>query len=252
MDLRPRYSSLKVLNHLDVDYFECEKCGSLETETPYWLDEAYGRGAIADRDTGLVMRNLDKQALVTTILRLLGLPRASRILDFGGGTGLLCRLLRDVGVDAWVYDPRGGHELSRGFAVDQMAGSFDLVCAFEVVEHLAEPAATLREIAGATDALLVGTEPYLGQGIDWWYLIPAIGQHVFFFSPRGFEWLAQDLGMHLVDLGTHQLFTRTALSSARQRALRLLVRKPVQQLVRARLAYGASYKWAERDAGFSA
>ncbi len=221
-------------------------------EPPYWLDEAYGRGAIADRDTGLVMRNLDKQALVVTILRVLGLPPASRILDFGGGTGLLCRLLRDVGVDAWVYDPRGGHELSRGFAVDQVEGSFDLVCAFEVVEHLAEPAATLREIAGATDALLVGTEPYLGQGNDWWYLIPAIGQHVFFFSPRGFEWLAHDLGMHLVDLGTNQLFTRTALSSARQRALRLLVRPPVQQLVRARLAYGGSYKWAERDAGFSA
>ena len=183
--------TLEVLSHLDVEYFICERCGSLETESPYWLDEAYGPGAIADLDTGLVMRNLEKQALVVTMLRVLGLPRGSRILDFGGGTGLLCRLLRDVGVDAWVYDPRGGHELSRGFVVDRAEGPFDLVCAFEVVEHLAEPAETLRELAPAADALLVGTEPYLGQGNDWWYLTPKTGQHVFFFSPQGFQWLAR-------------------------------------------------------------
>ena len=126
------------------------------------------------------------------------------------------------------------------------------MCAFEVVEHLAEPAETFRELAPAANALLVGTEPYLGQGNDWWYLTPTIGQHVFFFSPQGFQWLAHDLEMHLIDLGTHQLLTRAPLSSARERALRLLVRRPIQQLVRARLAYGGSYDSAERDAGFSA
>jgi hypothetical protein len=242
--------TLTVLGRHEVDYLKCDSCGSLQTETPYWLDEAYGEGAVHDRDTGMVMRNLDKQALVVTCSRLLGLPRSPRVLDFGGGTGLLCRLLRDVGMDAWLYDPLGGHELSQGFVLDHLEGRFDLVCAFEVVEHLVEPAETLRELAHLADALLIGTEPYLGQAEDWWYLMPPVGQHVFFFSPRGFDWVAREIGMHHLDLGKHQLFTRVPLSARRQQALQVLVRSPARKLVRTGLAFRATYAYAERDAGF--
>ena len=244
--------TLTVLGRHEVDYQKCERCGSLQTEAPYWLEEAYEEGAVHERDTGMVMRNLDKQAVVVTCSRVLGLPRRPRVLDFGGGTGLLCRLLRDVGMDAWVYDPLGGHELSQGFALDHLEGHFDLVCTFEVLEHQVEPTAALRDLSHLADALIVGTEPYVGQAEDWWYLMPPVGQHVFFCSPRGFEWAAREIGMHHLDLGKHHLFTRVPLSAGRQQALRLLVRRPARRFVRAGLAYRGTYEYAERDAGLSA
>ena len=33
--------SNKVLGKYDVAYYKCSNCESLQTETPYWLDEAY-------------------------------------------------------------------------------------------------------------------------------------------------------------------------------------------------------------------
>jgi hypothetical protein len=195
------------------------------------------------------MRNLDKQAVVVSTLRALRLPRDARVLDFGGGTGLLCRLLRDAGIDAWLHDPKGSRELSRGFEVDTLDREFDLVCSFEVVEHLTHPLATLSELAARADtALLVGTEMYLGQGADWTYLAPKTGQHVFFFSPRGFAWFAAESGLHHLDLGRHQLLSREPLPLVRQTLLRLTSRGPGMRAQRALLAYRAGYGPAERDA----
>jgi hypothetical protein len=41
-----------VLRKYDVQYFQCGGCGFLQTETPYWLDEAYS-SAIVTADTGI-------------------------------------------------------------------------------------------------------------------------------------------------------------------------------------------------------
>src|SRR5215831_8216569 len=48
----------KLLKKYEVHYFLCGTCGLIQTEQPYWLDEAYS-SAIADADTGLVSRNLE-------------------------------------------------------------------------------------------------------------------------------------------------------------------------------------------------
>ena len=244
--------SRTVLGHLDVRYFRCDRCQSLETETPYWLDEAYEIGGHSDHDTGAVMRNLDKQAVVVSTLHALRLPRDSRVLDFGGGTGLLCRLMRDAGIDAWLYEPKGSRELSRGFEVDALDRHFDLVCSFEVVEHLTNPFVTLGELAAvAHSALLIGTQPYLGQLGDWPYLAPETGQHVFFVSPRGFSWFAAEVGLHHLDFGHHQLLTREPVPRALQKLLRLVFGGPGLRAQRALLAFRAGYGPAERDAGMA-
>jgi hypothetical protein len=106
----------RVLNKHDVQYFECLACRSLETERPYWLREAYESGNLTLADTGPVLRSLNSQAIVTIASRILGLPPSASVLDYGGGSGLLCRLLRDQGFDARVLDSYAPNDLARGFS----------------------------------------------------------------------------------------------------------------------------------------
>jgi len=35
------FSRVKILNKYDVKYFYCDYCGFIQTEEPYWLEEAY-------------------------------------------------------------------------------------------------------------------------------------------------------------------------------------------------------------------
>ena len=39
-DLVPKFNGL-VLHKYEVRYLECDRCGSLQTESPFWLDDAY-------------------------------------------------------------------------------------------------------------------------------------------------------------------------------------------------------------------
>jgi hypothetical protein len=45
-----------VLGKYDIQYYLCGHCGFIQTESPYWLDEAY-LSPIATSDIGLIGRN---------------------------------------------------------------------------------------------------------------------------------------------------------------------------------------------------
>src|SRR6516164_9052625 len=81
----------KLLRKYEVHYFLCETCGLIQTEQPYWLDEAYSR-AIADADTGLVSRNLEIAKKLAGLLYFCLDPNA-QYLEAAGGYGLLTRLM---------------------------------------------------------------------------------------------------------------------------------------------------------------
>ena len=51
------FAAAKLLNKYDVKYFECSNCGFIQTETPYWLKDAYSEG-ITSSDIGLASRNI--------------------------------------------------------------------------------------------------------------------------------------------------------------------------------------------------
>ena len=201
----------RVLGRHDVQYWRCRECGSLQTDKPTWLDQAYG-AALAGSDVGAAQRCLTSRAAIWAILALLG-PRRARLLDFGGGTGLLCRLLRDLGLDSWTTDRYGACEFAGAFRVEAESiapGAYPVVTAFEVLEHLPDPAADLAALFGLEPRVLIATtllyEPHLGE--DWWYLAPHEGQHVFFYSRAGLEGWAGAHGWHLVSIGSWQIFLR--------------------------------------------
>lgn len=207
--------TLEVLHKYQVGYLTCASCGSLQTEPPYWLDEAYGpppadeEGAkrnLNNLDVGAVQRNLSSHAATMFVARML---KVRNIVDHGGGDGLLCRLLRDHGMNAFVNDPHATPVYAQGF-MDPPFASPDIVTAFEVWEHFADPQADLQAVFGGKPlAVLVSTLTYRGEGSDWWYLIPETGHHVFFYSLRAFEVIAERFGYELIRQGAYMLFVRS-------------------------------------------
>lgn len=226
--LKPRFTK-KVLGKHDVLYFECEGCGSLQTERPYWLVEAYSR-SLSSLDTGAAQRNLDNAAATWAVSRCLG---ARNLLDMGGGDGLLCRLLRDHGLNAYAQDRYATPIYSQGYSEPDFERA-DLLTAFEVFEHFAEPRDELAGVfSRGPSAILVSTETYQGQDELWWYLTPESGQHVFFYSPRALLDFADTHDYDTRFLGRYTLFTARGSSSAPYRLLRWLLSGKGLKLMRA-------------------
>jgi hypothetical protein len=193
--------ALRVLGS-EVDYFDCPNCGYLQTEEPYWLPQAYAC-AINTVDTGILARNqLNVGRVVTALFMLRKLK--GRVLDHAGGYGILVRLLRDLGVDAYWRDRYCENLLARGFEADVAGDRFDLLTAFEVFEHLIDPVSELRAMLSTSRNVLLSTELVSGTQApapDWWYLGPEHGQHIGFFRRTTLDWMARKLQCHVATDG---------------------------------------------------
>lgn len=184
----------------DVGYFECPKCGYLQTQQPDWLADAYAR-PINDVDTGIMMRNRDNLRQVVMTLFALGRLQG-RVIDHAAGFGILVRLMRDAGVDARWSDKYCENLLARGFEAD--GGPYDLLTAFEVFEHFVDPMAELRAMLETAPTVMLSTELIPQPETpprDWWYLGPEHGQHIGFFRVSTLHWMAANLGCHLATDG---------------------------------------------------
>lgn len=244
-----RKFSRTVLSRYEVGYFECADCEALQTEPPYWLAEAYSGNNLAVADTGAVLRNLESQAIVYVIARVVHIPANAAILDFGGGNGLLCRLLRDLGFDARFLEPNATNDFAQGFQVEGMDQRYDMICSFEVFEHMSSPREAFAELLGAKpEVCIVGTATYRGQGDDWWYLGPESGQHVFFYSEQAMQYAASTHFYSYAGFGATHIFTKRPLSRVQSAILRRFLRPSGLRLLRMWVAHKLSYEWATKDA----
>lgn len=200
-----------IIGH-QVAYFDCPSCGYLQTETPYWLDQAYS-SAINDVDTGILQRN---QLNVGRVIMTLHTTRqlSGRVVDHAGGYGILVRALRDAGVDAYWRDKYCDNLLARGFEATE--ARYDLLTAFEVFEHLVTPLNDLRAMLETAETVLLSTELIASSespATDWWYFGPEHGQHIGFFRTVTLRWMAAQLGVHMQTDGTSvHLFSRRPIS----------------------------------------
>lgn len=235
-----------VLSKYTVGYYKCFGCGSLQTETPYWLTEAYDGGNLTASDAGPCVRSLNSLALIYVSAKILGFPANAKVLDFGGGSGLLTRLLRDQGFDARWYDAYARNDLAQGYDDD---GSIpDIICSFEVAEHLAEPATELAPLFQRGAALLIiGTETFRDQGPEWWYISPQSGQHIFFYTQAGMAALANRFGYTYERLSSTHIFTRRPIGKGRGRMLWRALTPFSMRLIRAWLGFRLTNDFAARD-----
>ncbi|MBD2577312.1 glycosyltransferase [Oscillatoria sp. FACHB-1406] len=198
------FSRTLVLEKYEVDYFQCKNCGFVQTEEPYWLEEAYKR-PIAKSDYGLVSRNISFARLTASVLANLFNIRA-KFLDYGSGYGLLVRLMRDMGIDFWGYDRYCESLFATEMLDEPEIDSFELVTAFEVFEHFVNPLQDIEKILQFSKNILFSTEllpPSNPKPDEWGYYVPHEGQHIAIYTVDALTEIAQKFNLHLY---TNQTF----------------------------------------------
>lgn len=196
-EVRGRY--LPVLGKL-VDYYLCDDCHfCFAPELASWTLEDFERNiynheyAQVDPDYS----DARPRANAGTVLGLFDeVSLQIRHLDYGGGNGLLSSLLFERGWDSISYDPFVNRDVE-----PHELGTFDLITAFEVFEHVPDVnrlAAELGLLLRADGFILFSTllsdeNITRGQRLTWWYAAPRNG-HISLFSRRSLETLARKNG----------------------------------------------------------
>ena len=196
------FGELMVLGRHRARYLCCGACGYVAVENPHWLDEAYADHAIAALDTGIVVRNLWLADAVDALLRW-RYRNVRAALDYGAGTGLFVRLMRDRGHDFRWNDPHCGNLFALGFEADADT-TFDLVTCFEVAEHMVDPLPVFERLVARAPVLIFSTELLPERNNrpgEWHYYAPETGQHVGFFTTESLQGLANRLGRHFASDG---------------------------------------------------
>jgi SAM-dependent methyltransferase len=175
-----------------------------------------------------------RRAVIRAVLAGAGVPAAGRVLDAGCGSGgnwgAYSRFGVVVGVDPEVASLR--HALRRGYrgvgaaslpGLPFRVGVFDLVCATDVIEHVADDIGALRELRR----------------------VAAPGGHLLLTVPA-YQWLWSDSD---VQLGHHRRYRATEVADRCHDAGWTVVR--TSYFNTALLAPIAAIRWARRRRGSS-
>lgn len=188
--------SNNILEKYKIKYFECNNCLSLQTEYPFWLEEAY-ENWLTSYDTGVYAR-IEKTSLVS--LFLCKFFKLKNVLDIGGGDGLFCRIMRDYYVNCFTSDKYSKNIYSINFTVPNFKNP-DLITCFEAVEHFEKPKDEFGKIFELNPKMiLLTTSLYKKQGQNWDYFEFQSGQHIFFFSKEALEMIGKKYNYQVIFL----------------------------------------------------
>ena len=193
----------KILNKYDINYNQCNTCGFIQTDDPFWLDEAY-ESPINIEDTGLVNRNILYAKRSCSVLFFL-FDHQKKFVDYAGGYGLFTRLMRDYGFDFYWIDPFTQNLFARGFELDLTAPhKIEVVTAFECFEHFSNPINEINKMLDISDNILFSTEIFSAGAPDpdlWEYYAFQHGQHISFYSLESLKYIKNKNGLHLSSNG---------------------------------------------------
>jgi len=201
------------LSGCPVYYRRCGRCGFVFTDAfDDWGVEDFRR-SIYNEDYALVdpdyaeVRPAGNARLVTETFA--ASREALRVLDYGGGTGVLAGRLRDEGFMGETYDPFSEFR-------EMPEGRFDLITCFEVMEHVSDPRATtetmarlLKQEGAILFSTLVQPVEFAAEGLRWWYAAPRNG-HISLYSTAALAHLFGRLGMKVVSFNEalHMAYAR--------------------------------------------
>lgn len=204
----------KILNKYKVQYYYCEKCGFLQTEEPYWLDEAY-RESINISDTGMMSRNLNLAKNTTNVINIF-FDRSAKFLDFAGGYGIFTRLMRDIGFDFYWNDKYSENLVARKFEYASNE-NYELLTSFESFEHFDNPIDEIENMLKISKNIFFSTELFYGKPpttSEWGYYGLNHGQHISFYSLNTLHFIANKYNLNLYSNGkTIHLMTEKKLNN---------------------------------------
>ena len=205
-DLATIYSDF---SRAEFSFLRCDACGLVFVANPRvdfasLYDAAYYRGEGADSFVKYIEEMGNPATIrayewrgITRAVQTLCDGKTVKWLDFGCGLGGLVDYARAQGFpNVYGYDQGWGADWAREHGIplldeDQLrahAGTFDLVTAIEVVEHVPGPLEPLRQIAallkpGGVFFLTTGNAAVHRDSFTAWkYVHPDI--HVAYFEPR--------------------------------------------------------------------
>ncbi len=197
----------KILNKYIIEYYYCDCCGFLQTEDPFWLEEAY-INPITISDTGYMQRNIRLSKTVCTLLFFF-FDRKAKFLDYAGGYGVFVRLMRDIGFDFYWDDKYTQNLFSRGF--EYRSGiTLDAVTTFESFEHFTHPLSEIEKLLKLSRNIIFSTlllPTPIPKPADWWYYGLDHGQHISFYSEKTFQYIAKKNDLYYENLGGLHLFS---------------------------------------------
>ncbi len=211
-----------LLNKYTADYFACDVCACVFTETPYWVEESY-EDSITAIDTGIMNRNISF-AMDTNYILHHYFDTSGKFIDYAGGYGIFTRLMRDLGYDFYWSDKYSPNLLARGYEASTLKEKVELVTSFEAFEHFANPMEEIRSLCAYGSNILFSTLIYdTGRSIqpkDWWYYVFETGQHITFYSEITLHYIASQLGLHYVKISPElHLFTQKDIGSRKLQKL---------------------------------
>ena len=197
------YDEAVILFKYNIKYYRCSKCGFIQTEEPYWIEESYS-DAINRSDIGLLQRNI-KFVKVTKLLIKCLFDKKSSFIDYGAGYGIFVRLMRDAGLKFFWQDKYCKNLFAENFEYQNAnVSKFEALTAFEVFEHLVSPADELSDMLKYSDSIFFSTMLLPASNPkpkDWWYFATDHGQHVSIYTKKSLEELARKFELNFYTNG---------------------------------------------------
>jgi SAM-dependent methyltransferase len=203
-----------------LEYVRCEGCGLIialplptAADAEKFYDEDYEKGGMGD---ALVAQEAMVRA--TARYRLNKMQRYSRglrLLDVGCSTGPLLEEATNAGLDADGIDLSRtaverarlkGHSASVATVETLADVTYDMVTAFDVIEHVRDPVSFVEGVHKALEpgGILAITTPDTNSltcramGRRWYFYLP--GVHTFHFNPANITALLADHGFDVLEI----------------------------------------------------
>ena len=200
--------SEKILNKYTINYSHCSICDFLQTEEPYWLEEAYS-SPINMSDTGYMNRNLIYSKRLTVLLFLL-FGANGKFLDYAGGYGVFVRLMRDIGFNFSWADKFTENLFANGYEWDNKT-KVNAITLFEVFEHFENPDLEIKNLLKYSDTIIFSTQlrpETLPNPKSWNYYGLHHGQHLAFYSLKTFKHIADHFDLNYYNIGALHILTK--------------------------------------------